>query len=176
MSDSNNKPESLPENNQNPESSLPKSPSKKILVVDDNPDALKNAEAILKKANYNVITLNNPKFIFKLIKEERPDAVVLDIIMPPLDGYAVCQEIRKLYGDKIPILLCTAQSYEQDFVQNAYKEFGANDYILKPVNAEAFLPKVKALIKKGEQIKKKMEKVKNEDSRPTGKNIQNKKS
>lgn len=158
--DNSNKPESLPENGLTAESSIPKSASKKILVVDDNLDALKLAEAILKKARFEVITLSNPKFIFKLIKEERPEVVVLDIIMPPLDGYTVCQEIRKLYGEKIPILLCTAQSYEQDLVQTAHKEFGANDYILKPVNPEELVSKVKALVKKGEQIKKKMEKEK----------------
>ncbi|MFH1621916.1 MAG: response regulator transcription factor [Candidatus Omnitrophota bacterium] len=134
--------------------SLAKKSAKKILVVDDNSDALRTAEGILKKARYDVVTLNNPKFIFKLIKQERPDVVVLDIIMPPLDGYTVCQEIRKLYGDKIPVLLCTAQSYEQDLVQNAYKEFGANDYILKPIKSEEFLPKIKALVKKSHQINK----------------------
>jgi len=137
-----------------------KKPAKKILVVDDTPEALKAAEEILKKAKYEVITLNNPKFIFKLLKQDKPDVVVLDIIMPPLDGYTVCQEIRKLYGEKIPVLLSTAQSYEQDLVQTAYKEFGANDYILKPMNPEELISKIKALVKKGEQIKKKLEKEK----------------
>ncbi len=137
-----------------------KKPPKKILVVDDTPEALKAAEEILKKAKYEVITLNNPKFIFKLLKQDRPDVVVLDIIMPPLDGYTVCQEIRKLYGEKIPVLLSTAQSYEQDLVQTAHKEFGANDYILKPMNPEELISKIKALVKKGEQIKKKLEKEK----------------
>jgi two-component system OmpR family response regulator len=151
-----------PEPNNIPEQAAATSqkPSRKILVVDDTPEALKAAEEILKKAKYDVITLDNPKFIFKLLKQEMPDVVVLDIIMPPLDGYAVCQEIRKLYGEKFPILLCTAQSYEQDLVQNAYKEFGANDYMLKPVNPQEFLSKIKALVKKGDQIKKKLEKEK----------------
>ena len=162
----NDNPEITPEGMQESEQpQAPKRPPKKILVVDDTPEALKAAEEILKKARYEVVTLSNPKFIFKLIKQERPDAVVLDIIMPPLDGYTVCQEIRKLYGDKIPVLLSTAQSYEQDLVQNAYKEFGANDYILKPINAEEFLPKIKALIKKGEQIKKQIQRSRDEDSR-----------
>jgi DNA-binding response OmpR family regulator len=150
---------------------LPKKLPKRILVVDDNPDALKNAEEILKKAHYEVITLNNPKFIFKLIKNERPDVVVLDIIMSPLDGYTVCQEIRKLYGNKIPVLLCTAQSYEQDFIQNAHQEFGADDYMFKPVKAEDFLVKIKALVKKSEQIKKKTPGGDYENSWQTGQNF-----
>jgi len=121
---------------------------KKILVVDDTPEALKNAQDILTKAKYEVLTLDNPKFIFKVIKNEWPDLIILDIIMRPVDGYAVCAEIKKAYGDKFPILLCTAQSYEQDFIQRAHKEFGADDYTLKPLDPEVFLTKVKALLKK----------------------------
>ncbi|MBL7130707.1 MAG: response regulator transcription factor [Candidatus Omnitrophica bacterium] len=172
-------PETLPEETQDIKDETQKPMPKKILVVDDNTDALRTAEAILKKARYEVITLNNPKFIFKLIKHERPDVVVLDIIMPPLDGYTVCQEIRKLYGDKIPVLLCTAQSYEQDLIQKAYKEFGANDYILKPVKSEEFLPKIKTLVKISKQIKKKTQlteqRNKDEDRGQAGQNIQNQK-
>ena len=150
------------ESDKSPESSAvaQKKPAKKILIVDDTPEALKAAEEILKKAKYDVTTLNNPKFVFKLLKQERPDVVILDIIMPPLDGYTVCQEIRKLYGDKIPVLLSTAQSYEQDLVQSAHKEFGADDFILKPVNPEELVSKVKFLVKKGEQIMKRLEKEK----------------
>ncbi|MFC1646302.1 PleD family two-component system response regulator [Candidatus Omnitrophota bacterium] len=171
----NDNSQGLPKKTQESEAKTQKRAPKKILVVDDNPEELKAAEEILKKARYDVITLSNPKFIFKLLKQERPDVVILDIIMPPLDGYTVCQEIRKLYGDKIPVLLSTAQSYEQDLVQNAYKEFGANDYILKPVKAEEFLPKIKALIKKGEQIKKQIQRSRDEDSGQTSKSFQNKK-
>ena len=68
--------------------------------------------------------------------------------MRPIDGYAVCEEIKKAYGDKIPVLLCTAQTYETDFIQKAYKEFGADDYTLKPLNPEEFLGKIKTLLKK----------------------------
>lgn len=126
----------------------PKHAPKKILIVDDNPDALKIAGEILRKARFEVVTLSNPKFIFKAIKNECPDVIVLDIIMRPIDGYTVCAEIKKAYADKIPVLLYTAQSYEQDFIQRAYKEFGADDYTLKPLNPEEFLAKIKSLLKK----------------------------
>lgn len=127
---------------------------KKILVVDDNTDALRTAEEILKKAKYEVIALDTPRFVFKVLKSERPDLIVLDIIMPHTDGYALCREIRKLYADKIPVLLCTAQSYEQDLIQSAYRDFGADDYILKPFKPEDFLEKIKTLIKKSSQKQK----------------------
>ena len=151
----NDSPEILPQEILQPEQPVPqKRVSKKILVVDDNPDALKIAEEILKKAHYDVVTLNNPKFIFKVIKDEWPDAIVLDIIMRPVDGYTVCAEIKKAYADKIPVLLCTAQSYEQDFIQKANKEFGADDYTLKPLQPDEFLAKIKALLKKKPREKK----------------------
>jgi len=154
----NENPEAISQEGQNLGQDVQKQASKKILIVDDDPLAIRTAEAILKKVHYEVLTLNNPKFIFKVIKSEHPDLVILDIIMRPVDGYAVCEEIKKAYGDKIPVLLCTAQSYEQDFIQNSYKEFGADDYILKPVKSEEFLPKVKALIKKNSSSRKKNQK------------------
>ena len=134
------------------ETKTQKRPAKKILVVDDNPLALKEAEAILKKDHYEVLILGNPKFVLKTIEAERPDVIVLDIIMSPIDGYTLCAEIKKLYLDKIPVLLCTAQSYEQDLVQKMHKEFGADDYILKPLNAEDFLKKIKALSKRRKKL------------------------
>lgn len=121
---------------------------KKILIVDDDPLAIKTAEDILKRSHYDVISLTNPKFIFKLIKSENPDLIILDIIMRPVDGYTLCSEIKKAYADKIPVLLCTALSYEQDLIKKAHKEFGADDFALKPLQAEEFLQKVKALLKK----------------------------
>lgn len=145
--------ENLSEEIQKTETKSTKRPAKKILVVDDNPIALKEAESILKKARYEVIALDNPKFIFKVIKTERPDVVVLDIIMPPIDGYTICAEIKKLYTDKIPVLLCTAQSYEQDLIQKMHKEFGADDYALKPLNAQDFLQKIKTLAKKRKKLR-----------------------
>jgi two-component system response regulator ArlR len=70
--------------------------------------------------------------------------------MPYHDGYSLCQELRKLYGDKIPIILSTAKSYEQELIAKASKEFGANDFIIKPYNKEELLKKVEAVFKKSE--------------------------
>jgi len=122
--------------------------AKKILIVDDDLNALKDAEATLKSAGFDIMTLDHPKFIFKVIKTEQPDLVLSDIIMPYHDGYSLCQELRKLYGDKIPIILSTAKSYEQELIAKASKEFGANDFIIKPYNKEELLKKVEAVFKK----------------------------
>ncbi len=121
---------------------------KKILLIDDDTNALQTAEAILKSAGYNVLTLNFPKFALKIIKDERPDLVISDIIMPYTDGYALCDEIKKVFINKIPVLLCTAKSYEQDLIETSYKDFGADDFIIKPYKKEELLEKVKALSEK----------------------------
>lgn len=139
---------------QESEPTIQKRLPKKILVVDDDPLALSTAEEILRKAGYAVTTLNNPRFIFKVIKAEQPDLILLDIIMRPVDGYALCAQIKNAYADRIAVLLCTALSYEQDLIEKAYKEFGADDYILKPLKpkSEELLEKVKTLLKKTKKI------------------------
>ena len=104
----------------------------KNLVVDDDMNATRLAESILKAEGHQVIILNYPKPIFKVVKTEQPDLIICDIIMPRLDGYALCKEIKELYRGKIPVILCTAKSYEKDLIENAHKDFGADDFIFKP--------------------------------------------
>ena len=118
----------------------------KILIVDDDRNAARIAETTLKKAGYQVVCLNDPKFIFKVIKTEQPDVVLSDIIMPRLDGYALCKEIKELYRNKIPVVLCTAKSYEQELIEKAHKEFGADDFIFKPFKEEVLLEKVQSVL------------------------------
>jgi DNA-binding response OmpR family regulator len=120
----------------------------KVLVVDDDMNATQTAEAILKTAGYEVVCLNNPKFIFKVIKAEQPDVIISDIIMPRWDGYALCREIKELYRNKIPVILCTAKSYEQELIEKAHKEFGADDFIFKPFKQETLLKKLEIIINK----------------------------
>ncbi len=121
--------------------------AEKILVVDDDTNSIQVAESTLKGAGYEVVTMQDPKFVFKAIKMENPDLIISDIIMPHRDGYALCKEVKELYGDRIPVLLCTSKSYEEDLIETAYKEFGAEDYIIKPFNTDELLEKVEALLK-----------------------------
>lgn len=122
--------------------------SKKILLVDDDVSSLQLAESILKPAGYEVLTLNFPKFALKTIREEKPNLVVLDIIMPYQDGYALCQEIKKIFCNKIPVLLCTAKSYEKEMIESACKDFGADGFMIKPFKKEELLEKVKSASEK----------------------------
>ncbi len=120
--------------------------TKKILVVDDDTNSLRLAESILKSNGYEVVALNDPQFIFKVIKSEKPDLIVSDIIMPHIDGYTLCQELKKIYHDKIPVILCTAKSYEQELIERAYKEFGAAGFIIKPFKENELLEQVQRVL------------------------------
>jgi len=131
--------------------------SKKILLIDDDVNSLQLAEQILKSAGYEILTLNFPKFALKTIKDEKPDLVVLDIIMPYKDGYALCEEIKKIFCNKIPVLLWTAQSYEQELIETAWKDFGADGFLIKPFKKEELLEKVKSLSEKYPQNSQKQE-------------------
>jgi DNA-binding response OmpR family regulator len=119
---------------------------KKILVVDDDLDSLRLAESILKPKGYEVLTLGQSRLVFKLVKSDKPDLIISDIIMPQLDGYALCDEMRKLYSGKIPIILCTSKPYERELIDKAYKDFGAQDFLMKPFKAEELLQKIQAII------------------------------
>jgi len=121
--------------------------SKKILVIDDDPGALKLVESILTAKGYQVITLNYPKHVINIIKKENPDLVILDIIMPYKDGYKVCEEIKGLFSNRIPVMVCTSQPYEKEFIKDAHKDFGADDYLIKPFESKILLEKIDKLIK-----------------------------
>lgn len=119
--------------------------AKKILVIDDDHGSLLLVESLLKANGYEVLTLDFPKDTMKLIKRERPDLVLLDILMPYKDGYKVCEEIKTVYGKKIPVIVFTAKPYEKDLIPEAHKDFGADDYVLKPFDSKTLLEKIKKL-------------------------------
>ena len=121
---------------------------KRILVVDDDLGIRTLLEKRLSAAGYTVLTAVNGVDGVKMARKEEPDLILLDVIMPLKDGYKVCEEIKKDYRHDIPIIIFTGQPYEKDLINESYKEFGANDYVLKPFDMEDLLKKVKKLIHK----------------------------
>tara|TARA_B100000315_G_scaffold73020_1_gene66659 strand:+ start:733 stop:1095 length:363 start_codon:yes stop_codon:yes gene_type:complete len=117
---------------------------KKILVVEDEVDVLKVVGFVLKKKGYSVISALDGEKGLELVKEERPDLILLDFYLPVMDGLALS---KKLKADselsKIPILLLTASA---DNITQKAKECQANDYLLKPFDYTVLLQKVKNLI------------------------------
>ena len=125
----------------------------KILVVDDDPDLVSSIKIMLESKNYGVITAYEGVEGLSKAKEELPDLIVLDVMMPNKDGYAVCAELK---GDpkynQIPILLLTAvvsKMPETTYTQRMGMEIEADDYIDKPVEPSELIKRVEVLLQKG---------------------------
>lgn len=121
----------------------------KILLVDDEPDILEFLTYNLKKEGYIVMVANNGKEAISISEKEIPQLIILDVMMPEIDGIEVCEILRK--NPKLShtvIAFLTARS--EDYSQIAGFEAGADDYITKPIKPKLFVSRVKALLKRYE--------------------------
>ena len=119
----------------------------KILVVDDEPDILEFVGYNLRQEGYTVLTANNGLTAIEIAQEKTPDLVILDVMMPDMDGIETCERMRaipKLTNTIITFL--TARS--EDYSQIAGLEAGADDYITKPIRPKVLLSRVKALLRR----------------------------
>lgn len=122
-----------------------------ILLVDDEPDILEFMKYNLKKENYRVFTSGNGKDAIQMAKKHLPDLILLDIMMPEMDGIETCRLIREIPALKDTyIVFLTARS--EDYSQLAGFDAGADDYVSKPIKPKLLLSRIKALLrrKKGE--------------------------
>jgi len=124
----------------------------RILVVDDEPDMVEMIKAALESASHQVIAAFNGKEGIEKARKEKPDAIVLDIMMPEKDGFAACKELK---GDPackdIPILILTAVG--EHFANTRYAksmgmELEAEDYIDKPIDPKLLVARLAKLLKK----------------------------
>lgn len=121
--------------------------AQKVLLVDDEPDIVELLKYNLEREGYVVITALNGKDALKAAKSSRPDLIVLDIMMPGMDGVEVCNQLRAMPEFKNTLItFLTARN--EDYSQIAGFEAGADDYITKPVRPKLFVSKVKALLKR----------------------------
>ncbi|HWI53924.1 MAG TPA: response regulator transcription factor [Symbiobacteriaceae bacterium] len=116
----------------------------RILVVDDEDAILQLVAYNLRRAGYDVITAGNGEDALRLFRAEGPDMVVLDVMLPGVDGFEVCKEMRK-ESDK-PILMLTARGEEIDRVIGF--EIGADDYVAKPFSPRELVGRVKAILRR----------------------------
>lgn len=118
----------------------------KILLVDDEPDILEFISYNLKKEGFDVETAQNGVEGLKQAKLFRPDLILLDVMMPQMDGMEMCAELRKLdsFQDTLIVFL---SARTEDFSQLAGYDAGANDYILKPIKPKVLISKLNALLK-----------------------------
>jgi two-component system, OmpR family, alkaline phosphatase synthesis response regulator PhoP len=127
------------------------SDEKKILLVDDEIDILEFISYNLEKEGYKVYTAQNGKDAIRIAEKKEPDLIILDVMMPEMDGIVTCEELRKIPKLKSTVIaFLTARS--EDYSQIAGFEAGADDYITKPIRPKVLLSRVKALLKRSQLV------------------------
>jgi DNA-binding response OmpR family regulator len=115
-----------------------------ILAVDDEPHVLKLVKANLESSGYKVFTAEDGEKAVEIVERELPDLVILDLMLPKLDGYAVCRRIREFSA--VPVIMLTARSAQVDLVHGF--EVGADDYLTKPFSVTELLMRVQAVLRR----------------------------
>ena len=126
----------------------------KIMVVDDDKNICELLRLYLEKEGYQVVIANDGKEAVELNEKEDPELILLDIMLPQLDGWQVCREIRK--KSQVPIIMLTAKGEVFDKVLGL--ELGADDYIVKPFETKEVVARIKAVLRRtgqnqGEAVK-----------------------
>lgn len=125
---------------------------KHILLVEDEENLLKTIQLNLELEGYTVSTATNGLEALKVFKKQAYNLIILDVMLPEMNGFDVCEEIRK-ENTKVPILFLTAKGSSADKIQGL--KLGADDYLTKPFNLEELLLRIQILIKRGNPQKEK---------------------
>ena len=118
-----------------------------ILIVDDEKDVREILNYNISREGYNVFTAENGEEALEIIKSEKPQLVILDVMMPVMDGYQTCTEIRALPDNKKTIIVFLSARNE-DYSQIIGFEAGGDDYVTKPINPKVLISRIKALLKR----------------------------
>ncbi|QJR13256.1 response regulator transcription factor [Usitatibacter palustris] len=117
---------------------------KKIMVVDDSPTERAYMESVLKKRGYEVVVVDSGEAAIEKAKAEQPDLILMDVVMPGLNGFQATRAITREESTKhIPVIICTTKDQETDKIWGLRQ--GAKDYVTKPLNEGELLEKIKAL-------------------------------
>ena len=116
----------------------------KILIVEDETKFLELLKIRLEDNGYEVISANNGVEALEMVKTHKPHLIILDVLMPVMDGFKFYKELKKVPANlKIPVLIMTARGQMED----TFKEIGADEFLTKPVSAEVLLEKISKLLK-----------------------------
>ena len=118
--------------------------SGKILVVDDDQNICELLRLYIEKEGFEVVIANDGRKALEMFEQENPDLIMLDIMLPELDGWQVCREIRK--KSQCPIIMLTAKGEVFDKVLGL--ELGADDYVVKPFEAKEVIARIKAVLRR----------------------------
>ena len=117
-----------------------------ILTVDDDPQLLRLVMRNLQLEDYEVLVASDGKQALEQIEQHAPDLVLLDVMMPRMDGFTVCQRVRAFSA--VPIIIVTARGQDQDKVRGL--DLGADDYLTKPFSIEELLARVRAVLRRAQ--------------------------
>lgn len=137
--------------------------AKKILIVDDEPDIIEFLQYSLRKEGYEVVTAQDGKQALLVAEREKPHLILLDIMMPELDGVETCRVLRgrKEFADT-PVAFLTAR--DEDFSQIAALDVGGDDYITKPIKPRVLISRINALLRRaGRQSEEDVPQIKAHD-------------
>lgn len=118
--------------------------AKRILIIDDEPMILESVSYNLKQEGYEVLTANNGEIGLKLAEKEAVDLILLDLMLPGINGMEICRAIRQ--HSEVPIIMLTAKEGEIDRVLGL--ELGADDYVIKPFSMRELLARIKTVLKR----------------------------
>ena len=119
----------------------------KVLIVDDDPAFVRLVDRVLTEKGYEVVKAMDGQGALRLLFDRRPDMVLLDVVMPGMDGWQICRRIRDL--SDVPIIMLTGhQMGEEDVVRGL--DHGADDYLLKPVGNKELVARVRAILRRAE--------------------------
>ena len=120
----------------------------KVLVIDDEANVCELISLYFEKAGYDVVCAGDGSEGLEIIRSQKPDIVILDLMLPGMDGLDVCKEIRKF--SNIPLIMLTARVDEVDRVLGL--EIGADDYVTKPFSPRELLARVKAVLRRAAYV------------------------
>ncbi len=122
--------------------------TKRILLVDDEPDFVETVEFFLSGSEYQVFVAKNGKEALEKVKTERPDLVLLDVMMPEMDGLETCKRLKNDPAtNSIPIIMLTAKGRKEDVVDAIAA--GSNSYIVKPFNLSDLIERIEKIFSDG---------------------------
>src|SRR5215207_2602238 len=124
----------------------------KVLIVDDEPNLLHTLRYNLRQAGYDVVLASTGDDAITVAAREQPNIIVLDVMLPGLDGFEVCRRIRS--ESSVPILMLTARTEEVDRVVGL--EVGADDYLTKPFSIRELLARVKAMLRRRDLLRQEL--------------------
>jgi DNA-binding response OmpR family regulator len=130
------------------EPARPMDAKRTILVVDDEPDIVLGLKDALEFEGFRVLAATSGKEAVQLARQERPNAILLDLMLPDKNGYQICEEVRH-FDVSVPILMLTARSQEADKIRGL--DAGADDYVTKPFSLGELVARLRALFRRAQR-------------------------